>query len=290
MRLAFIGLGKMGTAMVNRLIIAGHEVTIYNRTQSKMEPLTKLGAIPANSITEAIHLNDIVLTSLLDDKAVEEVSSELLKSAVPGLIHVSLATIQPDTAKKLEKKHQEYGCQYVSAAVLGVPKVAEKGMLTAFCSGDPTAIKKITLLLSSFSKDIISLGDEIHAANVMKIAMNYSLITAIELFSELYVFAEKSGLDTAIIQTAMHQIYGHPSFKLYIDKIHDRGFDEVNFSFAGGKKDVNLFQEAFNKLGVDPGIANLVRSRFDSKKAEEELQDKDWCAIYEVIRKDAGLT
>ena len=118
--------------------------------------------------------------------------------------------------------------------------------------------------------------------------MNYSLITAIELISELYTFAEKSGVDTEIVKMGLHQIYGHPAFKLYIDKIHDRNFSEVNFDMVGGHKDVNIFQEAFSKVGVAPEIANIVRSRFISALAQN-MHDKDWSGIYEVVRSQSGL-
>lgn len=289
MQIAFIGLGKMGTAMVQRLLGAGHQVTIFNRTPSKMEPLSKIGAMPTLSIGEAMKNARIVMTSLLDDKSVIEVTDALLHTAEAGTIHMGLSTILPDTAKLLDAKHTKHQCHYISATVLGVPAVAKRGELTTFCAGSEASLNTVMPLLEAFSKNIVPMGHQIHAPNVMKICMNYSLITAIELISELYTFAEKSGLDTAFVNQGLHQIYGHPSFKLYIDKIHARNFDEVNFDMIGGNKDVSIFQEAFSSVGVVPEIGNAVRARFISALAQK-MHHKDWSAIYEIIRSQSGLT
>jgi 3-hydroxyisobutyrate dehydrogenase-like beta-hydroxyacid dehydrogenase len=288
MKITFIGLGKMGTAMVERLLQAGYQVTIFNRTLSKTKLLVAKGAIFSSSIKEAVKNANVVMTSLLNDKAVLEVTAELLQHIQPGTIHIGLSTILPDTAKSLETKHQEYNTYYISAAVLGIPNVARERGLTTFCAGSAAEIEKILPLLQTFSQNIVPLGSQIFAPNVMKICMNYSLATTIELISELYIFAEKSGLDTEVVRKGLHQIYGHPAFKRYIDKIHERNFAEVNFDMVGGNKDMNLFQEAFSSVGVVPEIGNVVRARFIAALAQG-MEGKDWSAIYEIVRAQSGL-
>ena len=288
MKITFIGLGKMGTAIVERLLQTGYEVTVFNRTLSKMKALVAKGAIPSDSIRDAIKNTDIVMTSLLNDEAALDVTNELVQVIKPHTIHVGLSTILPDTAKILAEKHTEYHSGYISACVLGIPKVARAGELTTFCAGNDSEIEKAIPLLQNFSSKVIPLGNQIFAPNVMKICMNYSLATAIELMSELYTFAEKSGLDTDVVRMGFHQIYAHPSFKLYIDKIHERNFDEVNFDMVGGNKDISIFQEAFSRVGVVPKIGNVIKSRFISALAKK-MQDKDWSGIYEIVRAESGL-
>ncbi len=288
MKTTLIGLGKMGTAVAERLLSVGHEVRIYNRTQTKMEPLLALGAIASDSINQAVKDAEIVMTVLLDDQAVLDVTNELVQNMRPNAIHIGLATILPDTAKNLAEKHKLHNSHYISATVLGVPAVAKQGKLTTFCAGSDAQLTKVMPLLEAISQEVIALGEQIFAPNVMKICMNYSLITTIELISELYVFAEKSGLATEVVQTALHKIYGHPAFKRYVDKIHERNFDEVNFDMIGGNKDVKIFQEAFYKVGLSPEIGNIVRARFVSALAQQ-MYNKDWSGIYEIIRAEAGL-
>lgn len=288
MNVTFIGLGKMGTAMVERLLQAGYPVTVYNRTPSKMLPLTQLGALPAGSLAEAIQNAHCVMSSLLDDNAVKTITQGMLASLPKEALHIGLSTVLPDTAKELVNAHQQHGSHYISAVVLGIPKVAQAGRLTTFYAGQEAQIERAIPLLKAFSEQVIPMGERIHLPNVMKICMNYSLVTAIELISELYVFAEKSGLDTEYVKMALHQIYTHPAFKQYVDKIDEKRFEEVNFDMVGGNKDVTLFQQAFAQVGVSPELANIAKSRFIAALAQGK-EKKDWSAIYEVIRQQAGL-
>jgi len=290
-KITFIGLGQMGSALVERLLTNGYEVTVFNRTAAKSAPLIALGATAIESIAQAVAEADVVMSCLLNDQAVLDVSEQMILHLPANAIHIGLSTILPATAEMLMKLHTENKSYYISTVILGVPSVARRGGLTAFFAGKEDFKDQVIALLSAFAEHITCLGGEtnIKSPNLMKICMNYSLSTAIELISELYVFAEKSGLDIDVLKTGLHQIYGHPAFKLYVDKIHDRNFDQVNFSMAGGKKDIGIFQEAFAQAGVAPEIGNILKSRFDNALAQG-LGDKDWSGIYEVIRKKSGLS
>ena len=290
-KVALIGLGKMGSAISTRIIEAGFPLSVFNRTKSKTQPLVEKGAVSADTIQDAVADADIILSCLLDDQSVIDVTTGeggIIQSMKKSAVHVGTATILPATAAKIAEYHRKHGSQYVSAAVLGVPKVAYQGDLTTFCSGDESIVPICEPVLKTFSKAVINLGDDPKAPLIMKICMNYSLITALELISELYAFAEKSGLDKDIVQYGLNEIYGHPAFKLYIDKIKDRNFDEVNFDMKGGMKDVSIFQKAFSDVGVQPKLGDLVKERYTAAFANK-MENKDWSAIYEVVRKDAGL-
>lgn len=288
MNISFIGLGKMGSAMVERLLLAGYGVTVFNRTASKAKPLIKLGARHADKLIDAVKNADVVMSCLLNDQAVLDVTKEAVLHMKPNAIHVCLSTILPDTSLVLKELHEAGNSCFVSAVVLGIPKVAQEGGLTCYCAGTGKNLAVVIPLLKSFSKDVVTLGDNMKAANIMKICLNYSLLTTIELISELYVFAEKSGLDTVCIKKALHQIYGHPAFKRYIDKIYERNFDEVNFDMIGGNKDITVFQEAFARAGVVPELGNVIKSRYISALAHG-MENKDWSGIYEMVRSQSGL-
>src|SRR3989338_983612 len=109
-KIAVIGLGKMGVAIAEKLLEAGHHLIVYNRTKNKAEPLQKMGATVADSIQSAVSDADIVFTSLIYDEALLSVSSEVLAHAKKCMIHVSTSTILPNTAKQLETQHQAVGC------------------------------------------------------------------------------------------------------------------------------------------------------------------------------------
>jgi 3-hydroxyisobutyrate dehydrogenase-like beta-hydroxyacid dehydrogenase len=291
-KVCLIGLGKMGTAIATRMLSLNIPLTVYNRTHSKMQLLVTLGAKSAHTITEAVADVDLVITCLLDDNAMLEfvAGHDGLLSVLPTTAtHISTATILPDTAVRLSELHQAHGSRYVSATVLGVPKAALIGKLTAFCAGDPEVVAVYDDMLKTFAESVNYLGTKIKAPQILKICMNYALMTTLELISELNVFAEKSGLDAEVLQKGLHHIYGHPAYKLYIDKIKERNFDDVNFDMKGGMKDVSVFQKAFTDRGIPPRLADLVKSRFISAIAHG-MEDKDWSAIYEVVRDESGLS
>lgn len=288
MNVAFLGLGKMGSAMVERILLAGYSVTVFNRTAAKAEPLVQLGAKSAASLAQAVERADVVLSCLLNDEAVLTTTQEMVKHMKPQAVHACISTVLPQTAMLLNDLHKAHNSCFVSAVVLGIPRVVHEGLATTYCAGEEAHCELIMPLLRSFATQVIPLGGNIKAANTMKICLNYSLATTIELISELYVFAEKSGLDTKWVQQGLHQIYAHPAFKLYVDKIHERTFDDINFTMAGGNKDIKVFQDAFAQAGVVPELGNVLRGRFISALSQG-MEDKDWSGIYDVVRNQAGL-
>src|SRR3990167_8666557 len=157
-KIALIGLGKMGSAIAEKLLEAGLALVVFNRTQNKTEPLQKMGAQVADSIQSAVSDADIVFTSVIDDEALLSVSKEILAHAKKGAIHVSTSTILPNTAKELEAMHEDAGCIYIASPVLGIPKAVRAKKATTFCSGNQTAIKKIIPLLETYSAMVENMG------------------------------------------------------------------------------------------------------------------------------------
>lgn len=286
-----IGLGKMGSAIAKKLLEANFDLTVYNRTAEKMTPLVKAGAKAADSASKAVQDADVVLTCLLDDNSVlQTVAGEngFLKALKPNAIHLGTSTILPSTSKKLQQLHQAHNSIYLVGNVLGVPKVAEKGELTSFMGGPTNAIHYCMPLLQTYSKKIITISDEPYKANAMKICTNYMLATAIESMGEIYTYAEKSGLDKTFIQEMFHAVFASPVFNLYVDKIKERNFDEVNFDLKAGFKDLNLFQQAFTEVQVVPDIANIIKNKFITALAQG-MGEKDWSAVTDITRMQAGL-
>lgn len=291
MKITFIGLGKMGSAIAHRLLQANFDLTVYNRTPEKMQAFVELGAKAATSPRQAVAGADIVLTCLLNDSALMEVvtgAEGFLPALRKNQIHIGTSTILPATSKTLTQLHQQNGSIYIAANVLGVPKAAARGELTSLVAGDSNYIDKCTAIFNAYSNKIIQVGNEAYQANVMKICINYLLVSTIEALSEIYTFAEKSALDLNIVNTFFHTVFAHPAFKLYVDKIKQRNFDEVNFDLNGGYKDINLFLQSFAEAGTVPGIASVIKNKFITALAYD-MGQQDWSAIYEIIRLEAGL-
>ena len=254
-----------------------------------MQPLITAGAQGTASLQDAVKNADIVVTCLLDDKAILETTTNFLATLKPTAIHIGASTIMPQTSKKLMGLHAAHGSIYLAGNVLGIPKAAEKGALTSIVAGDKKAIDQCMSIFNSYSTKVLYVGDKPFQANAMKICCNYFLVTAIEAMGELYTFAEKSELDKEFLAEFFHVVFGHPAFKLYIDKIKDRNFLDVNFELSGGFKDLNLFQQAFTDAYVAPDIANAIKNKFIIAMAHD-MAHQDWSAVTEITRKQAGLS
>ncbi len=130
----------MGTPMALRLIGAGHELAVWNRTEGKTKPLLREGAIAAATPAEAELGADAVITMLFDDAANEEVlfgSNALLDALDPGALHIAMSTISVALSERLTVEHAKRGIDFVAAPVFGRPNVAADGKLWIVAAGAP---------------------------------------------------------------------------------------------------------------------------------------------------------
>jgi len=293
MKVAIIGLGNMGSGIARNILKAGYELTIWNRTQSKMCPLLELGAKGAASPSEAASDADLVVTTLMDDASIEQIllgSGQVLQAMKPAAIHLCAATISPRFAAVLKKLHQENDTRYVSGPVLGRPDAAEEGSLITLLAGDSDAVEQIAAVCKSYCTKVIPLSGEPQSANVLKLGLNYMVAVSIEAMSEAYALVEANGGDTGLLANILaSQFYAHPAPKMYAQKIVTRDFDGVaGFALTGGLKDIRLMIDAARDNGVDLDIAKAIEGKM-IEAVNRGLGDKDWSAIYEVTRDRAGL-
>src|SRR5579863_6465149 len=115
MKIAFIGAGNMGAPMALNLVRAGHELTVYNRTREKLQPLAQAGARIANTPADAVHAAEVAITMLADDRAVHDVifESHAIGALAPGAIHMSASTISVALSKELAQAHRAKNQGYV---------------------------------------------------------------------------------------------------------------------------------------------------------------------------------
>ena len=127
MKVGFIGLGSMGSGIARNLIKAGHDLTVYNRTRSRAEPLASLGARIAETTSQAAANAEVLFTMLADDAAVEAVIFEpgnAIQALPAGAAHISMSTISVALSRRLVEAHRERKQHYVAAPVFGRPDAA----------------------------------------------------------------------------------------------------------------------------------------------------------------------
>jgi 3-hydroxyisobutyrate dehydrogenase-like beta-hydroxyacid dehydrogenase len=177
MRIGFLGLGNMGTPMALRLLAAGHELSVWNRSEKRAKPLIHEGAIAAATPAEAELGSDGVITMLLDDAAYEEVFfgvHRLIDVLSPGVLHILCGTISVALAERFTVEHANRGIDFVGVQVFGGPSDAEDGQLWIVAAGADKAVDRARPLLAAFSRGITVAGKEPQKAYAMKLGTIFS--------------------------------------------------------------------------------------------------------------------
>jgi 3-hydroxyisobutyrate dehydrogenase-like beta-hydroxyacid dehydrogenase len=163
MKIGFLGLGSMGTPIALRLLAAGHELSVWNRSEERTKPLIHEGAIAAGTPAEAELGSDAVITMLRDDAAYEEVLfgvHRLMDALSPGVLHIVCGAISMAFAERLTVEHANCGIDLVGARVVGLPRDAENGQLRVIAAGADKAIDRARPLFETFAREIIVTGKE----------------------------------------------------------------------------------------------------------------------------------
>ena len=293
MKVAFIGLGNMGSGIAQCVLKAGFDLTVWNRTAAKMEPLVANGAKAAASPREAVTGADVVITSLMDDKSILEnlqAADGILAGMKQGAVHVCVTTISPRCADELAELHHKHGSSYVSGPVVGRPDAAASGQLISFLAGESGAIEMATPVCRAYSKAVTPISDKPGIANGMKLCINFNTISIIEMMAETYVLAEKCGVPLEALRDFYQQsVFAHPAMKMYAEKLRARDFaGRGGFVMTGGLKDVTLMLATADSVGATLEMGKIVERKLKAGVASG-MADADWSAIYELTRAEAGL-
>jgi 3-hydroxyisobutyrate dehydrogenase-like beta-hydroxyacid dehydrogenase len=213
MRIAFLGLGQMGTGIAALMVKQGHDVTAWNRTPKALE-----GATVAASAAEAVRDAEAVFSMLFGDQAVDDIFfGEQLLDAIPkGAIHVGLSTISVALAGRLHEEHSAHGQHYVGSPVFGRPSVAAEGKLWIIVAGAGAAITTVRPVLEQFSRGITVLGEDPSSAHALKLGGNFLITAMIAALSEGATYAEGHGIDAATYLEAVNSaLFQSPFYAAY---------------------------------------------------------------------------
>ena len=290
MKVGFIGLGHMGSAMAANLVKAGHDVTVFNRSAEKRRALIELGAREAARIADACR-GDVVITTLADDTAATQVAlagDGIVASLAKGAIHLSMSTISVALSKELAETHATAGQRFVSAPVFGRPDMAEAAKLFIVAAGDAAAIAACQPLFDALGQKTIPIGTEPSAANLVKLSGNFLLASAIEALGEAIALVGKAGVDRrAYVDLLTSTIFPAPVYKTYGGLIAENKFEPAAFRAPLGYKDIRLAMAAAEDLRVPMPLASLLRDRFLRLFAQGG-DNLDWAAVGGLATQDAG--
>lgn len=287
----FIGLGNMGSAMATRLLEAGFDVTVYNRSPGKAEALAARGATVATTVAQAC-AGDVVITMLANDDALDAVvtgEAGVLATLRGGATHVSSSTISAALSKRLTAAHGAAGQRFITATVLGRPEAAAAGKLFVLAAGPAEAVDPLMPVLDALGQRTFRVSEVAAVGNVVKLSANFLLANVIESLGEAVALVSKAGVDRRdYIDIITSTLFSAPAYETYGGLIAREEFEPAGFAARLGIKDIRLVLAAAEELQVPLPIASLLRDRFLTLLAAGG-GDLDWSAISTLAQRDAGL-
>jgi 3-hydroxyisobutyrate dehydrogenase-like beta-hydroxyacid dehydrogenase len=278
MRIGFLGLGKMGAPMAHRLIAAGHELSVWNRTEGKTKMLLREGAIAAATPAETELGADAVITMLFDDAANEEVlfgPNGLMDALEPGALHIACSTISVGLSERLTAEHAQRGIQFVAAPVFGRPNVAEEGRLWIAAAGADDAVNRARPLLEPLARGVSVVGALPKHAHALKLGGNFLISAMIHSLSEAFVYAQSQDIDPELFfETVNNALFQSPFYASYA-KVMLHPPEKPGATIELGAKDLRLFREAAAKRGARLSLAEELAEVFEEAK-RQGLANEDW--------------
>ena len=291
MRVGFIGLGNMGSGMAANLLLAGHELAVFNRSSEKRRPLIELGARAAETVAEACS-GEVVITMLADDGALRRVAlaeDGIVDKLPQGATHISMSTVSVELVRDLTQAHQQAGQQFVAAPVFGRPEMAAAAKLFIVIAGAPAAVTICQPLFEAMGQRTFPFGTEPAAASLVKLAGNFMIAATIETLGEALALLSKGGIEPGrFVDLLTATLFPAPAYRTYGALIAASRFQPAGFAAPLGHKDVRLLLAVAESLRVPMPIGSLLNDRFLRLLAQGG-ESLDWSAISQLAAADAGL-
>jgi 3-hydroxyisobutyrate dehydrogenase-like beta-hydroxyacid dehydrogenase len=288
--LGFVGLGVMGSQMVNRLIDKGHVVTGYNRTRAKAEWLIKKGMRWADSPRAVAQSADVVFTMVTNAIALTTITEGpdgLLAGFGAGKILADMSTVSPAVSRALAAKIREKGADMVDSPVSGSVITLQEGKLSVMVGGRRETFERVKPLLLDIGPKVTHVGDNGLALS-MKIATNLSLAVQMLAFCEGVLLAEKSGIAREVaVDVLTHSAVASPMIQ-YRGPFVLRQPEEAWFDVNMMQKDMLLAMELGRQLNV-PLPTTAVSNEFLTAARGMGWEKKDFAVVFDVLARMSGV-
>jgi 2-hydroxy-3-oxopropionate reductase len=291
MEAGYLGVGAMGQPMANKLLDAGHSLTIYDINEAAMRPLLERQARRANSPRELADRCEIVFVSLPTLAAFREVAfgAEGLASGNAMKLLVNTCTIGVPFVREIEQGLAARGVTVVDCPISGGPPGARAGTLSVMVSGDPGAVERVRPLISLWGRTLTIAGDKPGAAQVLKLTNNILSAVALVATAEAFVMGAKGGLDPEVMLAAINAGSGRNSAteSKFPAAVLTRSFDygaEMHILM----KDIDLAIAQGEELGVPMWVCEAARLVF-KHAIHKGTGKEDLTTIVKYIEQDAGF-
>ena len=290
-RIGWIGLGRMGEAMAKRLVKAGHDVSVWNRTASKAAPLAEAGATIVATKQDLASCDAVfTMVSTTDDlKEVLFAEGGLLSGSAKPRIVVDSSSISQEGSADIRERLEAMGVGYLCSPVSGNAKVAKAGKLLQVASGPKALYDDVEPFLQAMARRVMWVGEG-ELARVWKIAHNTMFGVIIQNLCEITVMAEKAGIPRHIfLESINDSVLGSMYTKYKTPTLTNLTFDQVTFTPKLLLKDMDLGLNAAKTYGVPMPAAAATRESI-ARMVGRGYDDIDFAVLLQEVAADSGLT
>ncbi|HEX4536739.1 MAG TPA: NAD(P)-dependent oxidoreductase [Candidatus Acidoferrum sp.] len=288
--LGFVGLGVMGSELVNRLLSKGHSVLGYNRTRSKAEWLVKKGMKWADSPRAVASGSDVIFSMVTNSAALASITDGpegILGGLTPGKVFADISTVSPAFSREVAAKVRAKGCDMVDCPVSGSVITLQEGKLSVMVGGRPETFEKIKPLLLDIGPKVTYVGDN-GLALVMKIGTNLSLAVQMLAFCEGVLLAEKSGIKREVaVDVLVNSAVASPMIKYrgpFVLQLPPEAWFNVNMM----QKDMLLALELGRQVDV-PMPTTAISNEFLTAARAMGLVEQDFAVVFDVLAHMSGV-
>src|SRR5499427_2012357 len=289
--LGFVGLGVMGSEMVNRLLSKGHSVIGYNRTKAKADWLIKKGMKWADSPKALAASVDVIFSMVTNSTALQAIvegPDGIIAGLTPGKIYVDISTVSPEYSRSVAEKVRAKGADMVDAPVSGSVITLQEGKLSVMVGGKKETFDKIKPLLLDIGPKVTHVGDNGLALS-MKIAVNLSLAVQMLAFSEGVLLAEKSGIvRETVVDVLVNSAIAFPMIK-YCGPFVLQQLEEAWFDVNMMQKDMVLAMELGCQLDVALPTTAMSNEYLTAARAMGWTK-YDFACVFDVLASMSGVT
>jgi 3-hydroxyisobutyrate dehydrogenase-like beta-hydroxyacid dehydrogenase len=290
-KVGFIGLGVMGSQMVNRLLTKGHSVTGYNRTRAKAQWLVDKGMKWADSPRAVASVSDYTFAMVTNSAAIAAITEGpdgLLAGLSAGKIFIDMSTVSPAVSRTTATKVRALGADMVDSPVSGSVITLQEGRLSVMVGGRKETFEKIQPLLLDIGPKVTHVGDN-GLALAMKIATNLSLAVQMLAFSEGVLLAEKSGIAREVaVDVLTHSAVASPMIQ-YRGPFVLQQPEEAWFDVSMMQKDMVLAMDLGRQLDV-PLPTTAVSNEFLTAAQGMGWTKYDFACMFDVLATMAGVS
>lgn len=289
-KVAWVGLGNMGSPMAVNIAKAGHDVTVWNRSAEKAIAAKEAGAAVAASAAEAAKGAEFIFTMIAGDEALEAVAiapGGVVGAMAEGAILIDMSTVSIDISEKVDAAVKARKGQFLRCPVSGSTVLAASGALTTLCSGPKDAYDKTMPLFEKLGQKHFYIGgaDE---ARTMKLALNMMISTSVQMFAESLVICEKAGMDPNIAMDVIcGSVVGSPFIQYKCPPIRERKFNPA-FSVDLMVKDLDLALATAKRLNVTVPSTALTKQMFEAL-VNMGMAELDIAALLPLMEKLSGI-